>query len=148
MRIIKYFAFITILFALVFMVGCDSSNKILDDLNRSVTKIDEANVYSEFQNIIELENTTVSSTNVSFIELNSDPLQEFANLRAVFLENHLILQEERITFQLNRLDLQEVINDFKESGQSLNEQDKEIIIEIIANLKVYRQEFLKCPQQP
>lgn len=141
MKKIKFLAVFLIAFVTVFMVGCVSTSNALDDLSQALDKVEIASVQTDYQEIIEIENTEVVPMSMSYIDLELDPLQEFKELRTSFLENHLLLQEQRMTFQLNKVELKTLIGVFKESELQLSAEDKEKILEKIDLFKGYRQEF-------
>jgi hypothetical protein len=142
MKKFKYLTLLSIAVISLFMVGCDATNKTLNDLDQAIGKIEAVTVQSDYQEVIDLENTDVKSEYMSFIEMDLDPLQEFAELRTSFLENHLLLQEQRMTFQSNKEELRTLIKLFRDSQLQLTDEDKVLILEKIELFKGYRQEFL------
>ncbi len=142
MKKIKYLALFLITFVTFIMVGCDATNNTLDDLDKAIANVETASQQTDYQEISELVVEEATPMSLSFTELELDPLQEFIDLRTSFLENHLLLQTQRLTFQLNKEELRSLISLFKDSELQLSEQDKEIIKEKIDLFRSYRQEFL------
>lgn len=142
MKKIKYLALFLITFVTFIIVGCDATSNTLDDLNKAIANVEIASQQTDYQEISELVVEEATPMSMSFTELELDPLQEFIDLRKSFLENHLLLQTQRLTFQLNKEELRSLISLFKDSDLQLSEQDKEIIKEKIELFRSYRQEFL------
>ncbi|MGD9761184.1 MAG: hypothetical protein AB7U52_01950 [Candidatus Izemoplasmatales bacterium] len=142
MKKIKYLALFLITFVTFIMVGCDATSNTLDDLDKAIANVETASQQTDYQEISELVVEEATPMNMSFTELELDPLQEFIDLRTSFLENHLLLQTQRLTFQLNKEELRSLISLFKDSELQLSEQDNEIIKEKIELFRSYRQEFL------
>jgi len=142
MKKIKYLALFLITFVTFIIVGCDATSNTLDDLNKAIANVEIASQQTDYQEISELVVEEATPMSMSFTELELNPLQEFIDLRKSFLENHLLLQTQRLTFQLNKEELRSLISLFKDSDLQLSEQDKEIIKEKIELFRSYRQEFL------
>ena len=143
MKNLKYLAIFIMTFVTLFMVGCDATSKTLDELSQEIGKIETATIQTDYQEIVELAETDEVSKSMSYVNVELDPLQEFIELRTSFLENHLLLQEQRMKFQLNKEELKTTIKLFRDSEQQLSDEDKEFILEKIDLFKGYRQEFLE-----